>query len=333
MTSKIKILLFFFLIISGLLSAQDNAEIVKIKKEIAALFQKAGKSNLQNVLTYKINGKIGFVDAVTNKKLLNPTSNLQDVTLFKPNMKGLYKKLYNFEISGDTFNINVEKLTNEELFPSIRGMQSERETIEVIDSKGGFKGFTVDVNGKLTSYSNLYYDKVSPFLFEGKYYAMATKQTGPDEYFGGIIDTDGVPLPHFNFIHKCLTLINYENDDIWFTEGLCRGLKGSFISFKGKVKFKDELVGSTNYSNNIFEYNHNHSDDWEVNGILDVYNMEWVMKPQTAIKIQGLGYTSKKQLDESKLEERPNANVYFLVEEGKKEYFMDFKMKKYLPVK
>lgn len=333
MNSKIRILFFFFLAFSNLLSAQDDAEIVKVKKEIAALFQKADKSNLQNVLTYKINGKIGFVDAATNKNILNPTSNLQDVILFKPNMKGVYKKIYNFEISGDTFDINVEKIATDDLFPTIRGMQSERETIEVVDSKGGYKGFTVDADGKLTSYSDLYYDKVSPFLFEGKYYAIATKQTGPDEYFGGIIDTDGVPLPHFNFVHKCLTTIKREEDDIWFSEGVCRGLKGSFISFKGKIKFKDELVGSTNYSNNIFKYNHNHSDDWEVNGVLDVYNLDWIMKPQTAIKILGLDYSSKKKLDEYKFEERQNANVYFLVEDGKKEYFMDFQMKKYLPLK
>lgn len=332
MTSKIKFFFVFFLTISNMVSAQGDAEIVKIKKEIAALFLKADKSNLQNVLTYKIDGKIGFVDAATNKKLLNPTSNLQDVTLFKPNMKGLYKKMYNFEISGDTFTINVEKLTNDELFPSIRGIQSERNTIQVIDSKGGFKGFTVDANGKVTSYSNLYYDKVSPFLFEGKYYAVATKQTGPDEYFGGIIDTDGVPLPHFNFVHKCLTTIKRENDDIWFTEGVCRGWKGSFISFKGKVKFKDELVGSINTNMNIFEYNPNISNDWKTIGIFDVAKLEWIMKPQSAIHLLRLDYSSKKELDESKLEERPSANVYFLVEDGKKEYFMDFKMKKYLPL-
>jgi hypothetical protein len=339
MNSKIKIILFFFLTIPNLLLAQDDAEIVKIKMEIADLFQKADKSNLQNVLTYKVNGKIGFVDAATNKKLLSPTSNLQDVTLFKPNMKGLYKKTYNFEISGDTFDITVEKVATGDLFPTIMEMPRERNTIEVIDSKTGYKGFTVDANGKLASYSDLYFAQsihefnVQPFLFEGKYYAIATKKTGPDEYFDGIIDTDGVPLPQFNFIHKCLSLINREDSDIWFTEGICRGLKGSFISFKGKVKFKDELVGSVNTNMNIFKYNPNISNEWKVIGIFDVYKLEWIMKPQSVIHLLSLDYSSKKELDESKAEERPNANVYFLVEDGKKEYYMDFQMKKYLPLK
>lgn len=339
MTSKIKILLFFFFTASGLIYAQNDTELLNVKKEIAALFQKADKSNLQNVLTYKINGKIGFVDSATNKKLLNPTSNLQDVTLFKPNMKGVYKKIYNFEISGDTFDVNIEKVATDDLFPMIMEMPRKRNIIEVVDSKGGYKGFTVDANGKLASYSDLYFAQgihnfnVEPFMFEGKYYAIAVKKTGPDEYFGGIIDTDGVPLPQFNFVHKCLNIIKRNEDDIWFTEGLCRGLKGSFISFKGKVKFKDELVGSANTNMNIFKYNPNISDDWKIIGILDVSKLEWIMKPQSVIHLLSLDYSSKKKLDEDKVEERPNANIYFLVEEGKKEYFMDFQMKKYLPQK
>jgi hypothetical protein len=54
-------------------------------------------------------------------------------------------------------------------------------------------------------------------------------------------------------------------------------------------------------------------------GIFDVAKLEWIMKPQSVIHLLRLNYSSKKKLDVDKTEERPNANRYFLAEDGKKE--------------
>lgn len=338
MLSKIKILALVSLLFSVSLFAQTVTENEKIKNEIAALFKKADKSNLQNILTYKVDEKIGFVDGLTNKNILNPTADLSNVSLFKPIMYGIYKEKYYFNISAKDFSINVQEIEPANTSGPLIEEASKQPDIKVVSSKDGYKGFSVDSKGSLTSYSDLYYAQghhafnVRPFIFEGKYYAIATKKTGADEYFDGIIDTDGKALPNFNFTQKCLTLIKENPDDIWFTEGLCRDLKGSYVSFKGKVKLKDEMVGQTNYYDNLFKYNHNHSDDWKINGILDTDKFEWILKPQSLINILKLDYTSKKEVDESKTEERENVKMYFLVKEGKKEYYMDFKMKKYYPL-
>ena len=216
--------------------------------------------------------------------------------------------------------------------------ESSEPQIDVISSKTGYKGFKVDEKGELVSYSDLYYAQshhlfnVSPFYFEGKYYAIATKKTGPDEYFSGIIDTSGTPLQHFNFEHKCVALIEKNTTDVWFSVGLCRNLKGSRISFKGERKFQNELVGWL-FRGNIFNYNHNLSDDRATHGIFDLNKLGGVLKPQKEIQIISLNYSSKEKLDYENKEDIDKANMYFLVKDSNKEYYMDFSMKKYLPIK
>lgn len=317
--------------------AQPVSEKDKIRMEIATLFSKADKSNPQHILTYKIDGKIGFVDARTNRKILDPTSDLSNVSLFRPTMYGIYKEQYVFSISSEDFSITVKEKEPEYAIGPMIETATEQPYVKILSSKEGFSGFTVDSDGKLASYSDLYdvtprhAFNVRPFLFEGRQYAIASKKAGADGYFDGIIDTNGTPLPHFNFTSKCMVIIKRDKDDMWFVQNHCGGRKGSFASFKGKIKLKDEIVGYAYTEDNLFKYNHNHTEDWNTSGILDTEQLEWVLKPQTALQIVKLDYTSKKKADESQSEERPYVTMYFLVKEGNKEYYMDFKMKKHLP--
>lgn len=339
MNYKNRIITLALVLFSYGLSAQDDTATARIKEEIRALFVKADKTDLQNVLTYKVDGKTGFVNAKTDRSLLEPTPDLEEVTLFNPDMKGIYKGEYQFEVSGQDFEIKVIKHFDEPVMDVSMQPASEQSRVEVISSANGYKGFMVDKKGVLTAYSDLYQPRrhhvlnIEPFLFEGKYYAIVMKRTGPGEYVKGIIDTDGNPLPHFNFVHKCLTLIKQEPGDIWFFFGLCGRPKGSLLSFKGKAKYTDELVGHLYNGLNIFGYNHNCSEDWKVHGIFDIEKLNWVLKPQTTIQIMGLGYSSKEVLNTASIEDRAKAKVYFLVKDGEKEFYMDLNRKTYFPKK
>lgn len=318
------------------LFAQETNEIETIKNEIQSLYQNLKVDDYQNILPYKVKDKTGFINAENKKSILKPTINLKDVTLAKPNITGIYKEYYEYTINTKTNEVDVTKKIVE--FQEIGVMEGPPQPkIDVINSKDGYKGFKVDTNGKLLAYSDLYYAQsfhefnVNPFKFNGKYYAIATKKTGEDEYFDGIIDTEGNALPQFNFNVKCINKLKDKTDDIWFSIGLCRGLKGSLVSFNGKVKFENEMLGWINTSGNVFQYNHNHDEKWTIHGIFDVDKLDWVIKSQTKLSIQKLDYTSYENLDTDNLADRSKAKIYFLVEDGKKTYYMDLDLNKYIP--
>jgi hypothetical protein len=331
---KYILLIIMILTCTKITFAQDEIEIEKAKNELSTLFKKADKNNLQNLLSYKIDDKTGFIDAKTKRAIVKPTVNLSEVTLFNPIIKGVYKAQYNFEIDSRSFQINIDKIEPFNLM-TMDG-SSEMPKIKEISSKTGYKGFEVDANGKLKSYSDLYktqlyYPYVRPFKFQGNYYAIVTKQTGENEYYVGIIDTAGNPLPQFNFIHKMLEIDKLASDsiDVWFIANAVRDLKGSFISFKGKVKLQDELVGY--YGSDLFGLILNSSDDGEICGILDEKKIEWVIKPQTKFKIIELNYSSKEFLDKNDVNNRSKANIYFKVRDLNKEYYVDLLLNKYIP--
>ncbi|GEM_PF-5933402 len=317
------------------LFAQESNEIETITREIQSLYQNLEVDDYQNILPYKVKEKTGFVNAKNKKRILKPTANLKEVSLAKPNITGVYKEDYEYEINAKTQEVSVTKIYRDQDLMAMEGPRQPK--IDVLDSKDGYKGFKVDDNGKLVAYSDLYYAQshhefnVSPFKFNGKYYAIATKKIADDEYFDGIIDTEGNALPQFNFNEKCINKIKEETDDIWFSTGLCRGLKGSLVSFKGKIKFENELLGWLNSSGNIFKYNHNHDDKWTTHGIFDVDKLEWIIKPQSKIYIRSLDYTSYEKLDQDNISDGPKATIYFLVEDGNKSYYMDLNLNKYLP--
>jgi len=338
MTLKTNILLVPLLLFSFVTYAQKEKNTEQVKKEIILLFAKADKKNLQNILPYKIGNRIGFVDAKTKRKLLDPTDKLSDISLFNPKMKGVYMDQYKFEVDARNFNVEVTKIEPSGFDISCTDIKVDK--IKLISSKDGYKGFKVDNNGKLTAYSDLYnveecdWLNVTPFKFQGKYYAIARKKTGVGNY-SGIIDSVGNPLPHFNFIHKGIILIDEagNDEDIWFFTGVFRDMNGSFLSFNGKEKFKNKLLSYPRSGSDIFGYNINSSEDGLTSGVLDIAKIQWVIKPQTKLKIIGLSYSSLEDLYIIDHKNRTKATIYYKVEENGKEYYIDQNLQKCLPNK
>jgi hypothetical protein len=333
---KVRLLIFIFSIFANLVYGQRTKTSESIKKEISSLFIKADKKNLQNILTYKIGNKTGFIDAKTKKQILTPTDKLSDVTLFNPIMRGVYKKIYNFEVDASNFKINIaqEPMSGTS---TQEGMERKEPKVEIISSASGFKGFTVNGNGELKSYSDLYYINVyhtlnvKPFKYKGKYYAIVIGKNKETECYG-VIDTAGNLLPNFSFTYKMI-VINHaasNEDSIWFAAQSIESLKWSFVSFNGAEKLKNELSSYPFMTRNIFGLNWNMSDDEMVCGILDIEKMEWILKPPVKFNVIDFDFTSKTSLDTKDIKNRNQANLYLKVKEKNKEYYIDLTLNKYI---
>lgn len=282
--------------------AQEQTNLEDITIELQTLFKTIAKETPQQVIPYTIKGKTGLLHTESLKVLVKPTRDLKFYTLFNPTMRGIYKGNYEFELIETPTGIEIKDIIRNS-YSEIRSMSMPKQPeVEVIDSKNGYKGFKVDENGKLKAYSDVYHVQsthnfnVKPFLFEGQYYSIVSIKTAPDTYFDGIIDTTGTALPHFNFTDKCIAPIKVEEDDIWYSIGLCRGLTGTLKSFKGNVKYDNEILGYLLLSSNIFKYNHNYSEDRKTHGIFDLDQLTWTIQPTTAYNIEHLYYTSKEAL-------------------------------------
>lgn len=334
---KTKTFLIILFVCTLNLSAQEHTSIEDIRFELQELFKKITKETPQQIIPYTIKGKTGLLHSESLKVLVKPTPDLKFYSLFNPIMRGIYKMKYHFELIETPTGIEIQDIIMRN-YSEISGRSLPKEPeVEIIDSKNGYKGFKVDENGKLKAYSDLYHIQsgasynVNPFLFEGKYYSVVSIETAPNTYLDAIIDTNGIALPHFNFTDKCIIKIKVEEDDIWYSTGLCRGLTGSLKSFKGKVKYDNEIPGYLLLSSNIFKYNHNYSKDRKKHGIFDLEQLTWTIEPTTAFNIEDLYYTSKEHLNTALAENRSKATIYFLVSKKNKSYFMDLNLKKYLP--
>lgn len=344
---KLKTFIIAFLIFPLICLSQNSKTI---KAEIATLFAKADKKNLQNVLPFEIGDKTGLIDASTKKTILEPTKNLQITNLFSPIMTGRYKD-YEFEINPKNFQIKIIKpeQPNNDLVPQIRdisGESSKRNGPEVV-YENGFKGFAVNGDGELLRYSNIYVSlyqipQVTPFKYKGNYYAIAAKKTENNVTKYGIIDTNGNTVPHFDFIYDKIyinSLATNENDT-WFivnadTNNSCEKLleQSAYMNMNGEVRLKGELADYP-ATGDYFGLDANMSGCIKFSGVLDVAKMEWIIKPQTKIMIRWLDYTSKEKLDNSKIENRNKAKMYVKVLGNNSIYYMDLDLKnKYIPVK
>ncbi|MDR2868193.1 MAG: hypothetical protein LBV46_01475 [Bacteroidales bacterium] len=302
----------------------------KIKPEIAALFDKADKNNLQNVLPYQIGGQTGLIDAKTKKVILKPTDKLRISNLFHPDMEGSYETTEGYQ----QFIINGTNFAVENYDPEI-DIISQHSEIKKIPSSDGYNGFSVNKWGLMESLSDLYevesdWSHHPVVKYHDAYYAIVKK----DGYYG-VIDMLGNPLPHFNFAHKKITKVDTlrDDDDVWFITDGVDGLKGSFVSFKGEVKLKDELLSVPKSHNfgQLFEITYCASSDSELMGVLDVRNLEWIIKPQSNYKFTEITYTSKKKVNTSTARERDKVTIYLWVKDGEKKYLVDLDMQKYIP--
>lgn len=322
-------------------------ESVKIKNEISNLFAKADKKNLQNVLPFEINNRTGLIDAHSKKTILSPIEEFQINVLFNPVMKGYYKG-YEFEIDSKDFKITVTKNATDtmDLVPVLDCSPSENSRNNpIVSTENNFKGFSVDEKGNLQNCSDIYkegsFKDVYPFKYKGKYYAIAKKKMTHGEKRYGIIDTEGNSLPGFDFIHEGISLneLASNDDNAWFIINgqqnySCDKLleKSSFMSIKGEEKLKGEFP---NYpSADIFGIEANASGCLTFTGVLDVEKMEWIVKPQSKIKIRWMDYTSKVALNIKNTQDKSKAKIYVKVLDDDAIYYMDLDLKnKYFPIK
>ncbi len=318
-------------------------EDLKIKNEIAAFFAKADKKNLQSVLPFEVNNKVGLIDAVTKKVLLNPIKNFQVNTLFNPVMTGYYKD-HEFAVDSKNFKITLKKspTSSPDLVPTMAEPKREKPDPK-ISYDTNFKGFSVDEFGNLKTYARIYkgdiFLNLDPFKYKGKYYAIAGKKMADGKTYFGIIDTDGNTQPNFDFVYSQLSFNEFakSEDDIWFIANAsinysCEVLLESafFINMEGKEKLRGEMP---NYpSSDIFGLNANCSGCIKYSSVLDIEKMDWIIKPQSKIKIRWMDYTSKTVLDIKKASDRNKAKIYIKVFGGGLTYYMDLDLKtKYLP--
>jgi len=339
---KLKIFTLILLTIPFFCFSQNTKAI---KQEIANLFAKADKKNLQNVLPFEINEKTGLFDAGTKKTILKPTKKFFISSLFNPIMKGSYKG-YDFEIT-QNFKITVIKPEepNMELAPQIKEYRGPSNGGPAIIYDNDFKGFAVDENGSLLKYSYMYVPgngvpAVSPFKYKGKYYGVAIKKTENNTLKYGIIDTEGNIMPHFDFIYDLI----YNNsmasteDDVWFainanSNGSCDKLleQSYYVNMNGEEKIKGELADYPGIGDH-FGLDANTSPCITFSGVFDVKNIKWIIKPQRKIKIRWLDYTSKEVLDSYDSKDRDKAKIYVRVLDGDSIYYMDLDLKnKYFP--
>ncbi|WP_035651157.1 hypothetical protein [Flavobacterium sp. ASV13] len=341
---KTKFFTILFLSFSLFCFAQEQ---LKIKKEITAFFAKADKTNLQSVLPFEVDGKVGLIDAVTKKVLLNPIKNFQVFTLFNPVMTGYYKD-YEFAINPKNFKITIKKEpeSNNDLVPTIAEYkESTTDQDPKMPYESGIKGFTVDENGNLKTYAKIYkvdnFRNLYPFKYKGKYYAIAAIKKNDGKTYFGIIDTEGNTIENFDFVYSTIWFNEFakNEDDVWFIANAdinnsCEVLleNAFYINMEGKQKLKGEIP--TFPSSDIFGLNANCSGCIKYSGVLDIEKMEWIIKPQSKIKIRWMDYTSKTVLDIKNPRDKNKAKIYIKVFDDHFTYYMDLDMKnKYLPTK
>ncbi|PWV56353.1 hypothetical protein C7475_101868 [Chitinophaga sp. S165] len=201
-----------------------------------------------------------------------------------------------------------------------------------ISSKDGFKGFNMDENGKITTFSDIYtgvspvfFNISEPFKLNNAYHAIVHKSKRD-----GIIDQQGNPFPGFNFVHKDLVWNNRVPGSLkWFYMTDTLG-KSGFINEDGDKKCYGELLSYPFYSNDRFNLSVQNNKD--SSGILDVSTMEWVLKPQPIhITRTEISHNGDCHLSNVEIKDENIIGVYYLVEKGENAYYIDKLGTKYWP--
>ena len=282
-----------------------------------------------NLVPFAGNGKWGYLDRITKKIMVKPV--MQNPEFFNPDIKVFYNREF-VDISGDG-KISIEQ-------PSENAYQSYDVGPDMDDkvrsSSDGFKGFTATSTGELINYSDIYrYNRqgmpgwnIQLFQFKSKYYGIVKNKLGA----AGIIDSDGNPLKGFDFNYNEILPNRGTKDtaNVWFFVKKQEAENFSLINTNGEIKNKNEIFTYPLLSSDVFGYTPYIEGD--SSAIFDRYEMKWIVKPQTKIKIQTIEFSSKETLKTDLPKDRHKVNIYYLVVDKKNSYFVDMKGKKYLPL-
>lgn len=330
MNRKLSLLPFFIFIFNYTFSQEKYEDSIKkiIKKDFALI----KPTDLKDLVPYTTEkGMKGYLNSKNNKIVVKPNYNNLDFA--KPNLRGEYNDFAYFEINNKTKEVEVFK-QNWEIF--------EDSSRKNPPSKTDSSGFHV-VNNEIISFSNTYTYCPQLFKFKNEHYAIAEKD---NQY--AVIKPSGETLKNLDFYYSTLNLIDIGNDNIWFKYKTIEGEQG-FVDMDGEKKLINEVISNsksqtqgsfsfidTEHSTKIKYYGYSIEYNDELEGVLDLLTMNWIIKPQKIFKIEEINYSTEKNLSEKyDLEDRRNLKFYFLVKERKKEisYYIDDKLIKYLPKK
>lgn len=325
-------LLYLTLISINVLSQNNSKKEDSIGNIIKQDFEKIDFHNAHNLIPFRIRNKWGFIDRKTKKTVISAKYN--KLEFFNPRMNGYFNGKDFFvtntgeiKIINNTRNdvIEIEEVDSNEDFNKVR----------IVSSKDGYKGFTINENGALESYSDLYHYyesgyptwNVNPFKFKNKTFAIVKNKNNKHS---AIIDSVGNLMKGFEFKHKKILINRYSKDkkNIWFFIQN-ESDQWSLINTKGNYKMRNKIMTYPLVSGTKFGIGSLRGNG--VSGIFDYYNMKWLIKPQNKIKIGSVGYSSSIELDIKNSEQRKKATIYYSVFEDKTLYYMDLKGNKYVP--
>ncbi|MCL1938568.1 MAG: hypothetical protein FWF52_09270 [Candidatus Azobacteroides sp.] len=301
------LLLLFLLLLCTAKAAAQNCDSI-VKAEIVDKIKNYSPEEL--LMYYEPDGQgdnWGYMSR-DGKILTNPIDFYPSSLAFNPDAAILCGR-YVFTIHGKDYSM-------EERINNISVASIDREEDENLE-----QGFTVNTENQLVSYSAIYGNRLYPFVYKGKTYAVAQLKS-TSKY--GVIDPEGNILEPFDFLYKDMMYIKNasSNDTLWLYFERDNGNTGC-INLQGEIKCLNQFLEPPFGGSESRFYSIQNKDN--LSGVFDTKNLKWTFKPQTKIKYDGgvfVGLTPETQ------------KVYFVVHENKKTpYLVDLNGKAYKPRK
>jgi hypothetical protein len=329
MTRKLFLLPFFIFIYSSAFSQEKYED--SIKKIIEKDFVNIKTEDFKDLVPFETEKGMGYLNAKNKKIVVLP--HYYQLDFAKPNLRGNYNNTAYFEINNSTKEMKVS-LQNWQIF--------QVSAPEGPIKKGYSKGFYVS-NNSIFSYSGNYTYCPQLFKYKNEDFAIAIKE---NRY--AVINPDGETLKNLDFDYSDLDLVYRGNDNIWFKYKTIEGELG-FINMNGEKKLINDIISNSQsqtegdfsfidseHSIKRKYYGYSIESNKELSGVFDFLTMTWLIKPQKTFKIEEINYATDENLGEGyNLEDRRKLKFYFLVRKKEEEpaYYVDDKLKKYIPKK
>jgi hypothetical protein len=294
---------------------------------IAKMFSKIGIVDPAHLIPFQKDGLWGYLDKTTRAVLVKPA--FRELGFMNGCALLYYRDRCGIRISpkGEVLEVIYPNHDNYEL---IGIDHSDEMAPKSVGSADGFKGFKLDSENQITVFSDIYnrfqpsfFNVEGPFMINGRYYIIAHQQER-----SGVIDQEGNPLRHFNFVHKKLTWNRWSVAELkwfYFTDD---DDKNGFISESGEIRLYDEMIDYPFNSTDRFNFNIQRGR--ETSGILDYEKMEWLIKPQP-LKITAIYATHTAGCKEDTNNRSKLVELYFFVQEGNAGYYIDKNLNAFKP--
>lgn len=307
----------------------SNSSFSSVKHIIEKDFSGIANIKYSDLVPFRVGDKWGYIDRNTKKVVVS--AKYDGLSFFKPNMNGSYQGHYFTLDKEGKFLVDEE----EEIFMvSMGAIEEEYAKIKIVSSEGGFKGFTVDKKGQLTSFSDEYYfhknmspyANIKPLKKGNKTYAIAVNKQG----LYGVIDSVGNTMEGLDFRFKNLALNEFALDKqaLWFFAQIDND-NWSLINDKGKIKYRNEIFVYPSDLSTYFGYTLLCNDD--VYGIFDSHEMKWIQKKKPKNIECGFYYSADSEVDKYDPAGRKKVNLYYAISDQASTYYVDLKGTRYIP--